>query len=57
MGERVTGCHPLVPERQTRQKTLMSGSINGCISIVIKGFLDSVTKYKIRVTNNKCVNK
>jgi hypothetical protein len=57
MGERVTGCHPLVPERQTRQKTLMSGSINGCISIVIKGFLDSVTKYKIRVTNNKCINK
>ena len=45
--------------RKTNQakKTLMSGSINGCISIVIKGFLDSVTKYKIRVTNNKCINK
>lgn len=53
----MTGCHPLVPKRQTRQKTLISDGINSCISIVIKGFLDSVTKYKIRVTNNKCNNK
>lgn len=53
----MTGCHPLVPERQTRQKLLIGGCMNGCISIVIKGFLDSVTKYKIRVTNNKCNNK
>ena len=57
MGKGMTGCHPLVPERQTRQKTLMSDGINSCISIVMKGFLGSVTKYKIRVTNNKCNNK
>ncbi len=53
----ITGYHPLFPERQTRQKLLIGGCMNGCISIVIKGFLDSVTKYKIRVTNNKCNNK